>query len=920
MKLKTLAQGLVLAGLASHVLAQDTQRVEITGSSIKRIQAEGALPVLVITANDLARSGIDSAEGLLRSLGMNAAGADSAASNNNVFGSDTDRLTGGSSNANLRGLGPGSTLVLLNGRRLTTHGMSGGAVDLNTIPMAAVARIEVLKDGASAIYGTDAIGGVINFILKKDMQGVAVGANFSKPFESGGGTTRRAHVTAGKGSLDKEGYNFLASVAIDSNDILRGRDRDFANGFQPARGLSPDSSSHPFANVINVAGTALGSAGSVVGTTDPFRYTRINLLALPGQAGCDAIETGVLYQRQLWNASQAANTYLCNTDYGRQYMLLAPKESVNLVARGSMKLGANHTAFAEVTASQTKVKAELTPTQFSTNVTNAYPVTGPYYLNLANAGVSGFNPTLPIAYRWRMQDFGNRIIENVSDNSRVLVGLDGDIGAYSYKLGLSAAKSEGYSNLIDGYAYSALLNAAIKTGNINPWVPPGQTQTPAAMALIESTKARGRLQGGETGLTQFDGSLSGELAKLPAGPLDFAVGFDLRRESYEFAPGSNFTCVSTLITTIVTDVLLCPGNSAVPEVSRNVKAVYAELAVPVFKGLDLQLAVRHDSYSGIGGTTNPKIAFAYRPNNAIMLRGSVNTGFRAPSFQQLSLNLAPRDLTTTYSDPIRCPIDPTQCSIVGLDYTDSGNPDLKPEKSKQFTIGLVVSPADSLTLYADYWRVDLTDRIRKLLVTDVLANSTLFPDRFVRDASGNITVVRAGWINAAESTTRGLDWGASYGGKHATGTWTAKIDGTYMLRHRERALDNLPLVDLVGKFGNRTLYLRNKATASLTWASGNWSHTVSGNFKSGYYDEPFPSGVTPPPGAKPLVDSYSTIDLFATYTGLRNTTVTVGIRNLFDTDPPFTRHNVDNVVGAGWDPRVADPAGRTLAASIRYEF
>ena len=462
MKLKALAFGLMAAGLASHTLAQNAQRIEITGSSIKRIQAEGALPVIVITADELSRSGIDTAEGVLRSLSVNGVGANSAESNNNVFGSDTDRLTGGAANADLRGLGPGSTLVLLNGRRISTHGMSGGAVDLNAIPMSAVARIEVLKDGASAIYGTDAIGGVINFILKKDMQGVIVGANFSKPFESGGGTTRRAHVTAGKGSIEKDGYNLLASVAVDKNDILRGSDRDFANGFQPALGLSPDSSSHPFANVINVAGTALGSTGSPVGTTDPLRYTRINLLALPGQAGCDAIETGVLYQRQLWGPpAAAANNYLCNTDYGSQYMLLAPKESLNLVARGSLKLGGNHTAFAEVTASQTKVKAELTPSQFSTNVTNAYPVAGPHYLNLLPFGVSAFNPALPIAYRWRMQDFGNRVIENVSDNSRVLVGLDGDIGAYSYKLGLSTAKSEGYSNLIDGYAYSALLNAAI---------------------------------------------------------------------------------------------------------------------------------------------------------------------------------------------------------------------------------------------------------------------------------------------------------------------------------------------------------------------------------------------------------------------------------------------------------------------------
>ena len=885
-----------------------------------RIASEGALPVQIITADELSRTGVVTAAELVRSLGMNAAGADSAESNNNVFGSDTDRLTGGAANANLRGLGPGSTLVLLNGRRVSTHGMSGGAVDLNVIPLAAVARVEVLKDGASAIYGTDAIGGVINFILKTDMQGVVLGADLSKPFASGGGTARRASITAGWGSLDKQGYNLMASLTADKNDILRGSSRSFADGFQPERGLSPDSSSHPFANVTNGANTALPAAGSVVNTTDPVRYTRINLLSLQGN--CDAIETGVQYQPQLWNATLPANRYLCNTDYGAQYMLQAPKEATNFVARGGLRLAGSHTAFVELTASQTSVRAELTPSQFSTSAAagNDYPVTGPHYLNLLAAGVTQFDPTKPIRYRWRMQDFGNRVIENVSDNARLLVGLDGDIGKYSYKVGLSKATAEGHSNLIDGYAYSVKLNDALKTGVINPWVRPGERQTSAAMDLIESTKARGRLQGGKTGLTQFDGSLSGELAKLPAGALDFALGVDLRRETYEFAPGSSFSCVSTLATTIATDVLLCPGNSAVPKVSRDVKAVFAELALPILKGLDVQLALRHDDYSGIGGTTNPKVAFAWRPNSSVLLRGSVNTGFKAPSFQQLSLNLAPRDLTTQYRDPVRCPVDPTQCSIVGLDYTDSGNPDLKPEKSRQGTIGIVVEPFGGLTVYADYWRVDLTDRIRKLLIGDVLSNHTLFPDRFVRDANGNITVVRAGWINAAESTSRGIDWGASYGIKHATGSWAAKIDGTYLLRQRERPLANLQTVDLVGAFGARTLYLRNKITGSLTWAGGDWSSTLTGSFKSGYRDEAFPAGVTPPPGANQFVTSYTTFGLFATYRGFKNLDLTVGVRNLLDTQPPFTHHNVDNVVGAGWDPRVADPAGRTLTASVKYTF
>lgn len=534
--------------------------------------------------------------------------------------------------------------------------------------------------------------------------------------------------------------------------------------------------------------------------------------------------------------------------------------------------------------------------------------------------MNDFDPTKPIAYRWRMQDFGNRVQENVAENTRLLAGLEGDLGAYSYKLGLSSAKSEAWTNLVDGYAYSAKLNAALKTGLINPWVQPGQTQTAEAMSLIESTKARGRLQGGKTGLTSVDGMLSGSLMTLPAGTVDFAVGMDLRRESYEFAGTSNFTCVTTLATTVATDVLLCPGNSAVPKVSRDVKAVFAELAVPLLKGLDMQLAVRHDNYSGVGSTTNPKIAMRWQPNDMVLMRGSVNTGFKAPSFQQLSVNTAPRDYTGTFSDPVKCPTDPTQCSIVGMDYYVSGYPDLKPETSRQASLGLVLVPTRGVSLSADFWRVNLADRIRTVTIGDVVANYALFSENFIRDASGNISVVKTGWINAAGSATKGLDWGVAFDGKHGSGNWTASVAGTYMISHRERALENLPLVDLVGAFGLRTIYLRNKVSADFTWNSGAWSSTVTGTYNSGYADQNMSAKGVQPATANTQVGSTGVLGLFVTYKGLKNTTLTAGVRNLLDTRPPFTHHDVDDVAGAGWDPRVADPYGRTLTLSAKYSF
>ena len=264
MKLKKLAQLVALMGVVGPVMAQEAaapamQRVEVTGSSIKRVAKEGALPVQVISFEQMEKQGITTAEQLVRTLSANGTGAENMTSGNNVFGADADRLAGGASFASLRGLGPGATLVLLNGRRVATHGASGRAVDLNSIPLGAISRVEILKDGASAIYGTDAIGGVINFILKTNYSGVEASVS-TNDTQAGGGATRRASILAGTGSLEEDGYNLMASLTVDKAQRLNGSDRSFVNGYQPGRGLSPDTTGTPFAN--QMAGAGHGTADS----------------------------------------------------------------------------------------------------------------------------------------------------------------------------------------------------------------------------------------------------------------------------------------------------------------------------------------------------------------------------------------------------------------------------------------------------------------------------------------------------------------------------------------------------------------------------------------------------------------------------------------------------------------------------------
>ena len=252
MKLKALVTHLALVGLASHAVAQSdatTQRITITGSSIKRVQSEGSLPIQIINRQDIERTGIVSAEQLLMRITANGTGADNLSSNVGIQLGTTDRNNNGNSSANLRGLGANNTLVLLNGRRISTHGAKGNAVDLNSIPLAAVERVEILKDGASAIYGTDAIGGVINFILRQDVTGFEA-STFADVTQHGGGNVYRVGLVGGMGSLPKDGFNLMASVAFDKQEKLGGYgERSFSNGFQPSRGLSPDTTGTPYANI-----------------------------------------------------------------------------------------------------------------------------------------------------------------------------------------------------------------------------------------------------------------------------------------------------------------------------------------------------------------------------------------------------------------------------------------------------------------------------------------------------------------------------------------------------------------------------------------------------------------------------------------------------------------------------------------------
>ena len=914
------------------------QRVEITGSSIKRIAKEGALPLEIITRRQLEEQGIVNAEQLIANLNVNGNGSDNLASNSDVT-SGAQRGNNGASSANLRGQGSDNTLVLLNGRRVATHGMKASAVDLNSIPFAAVERVEVLKDGASAIYGTDAIGGVINFILKKNYSGLEAQA-FTDVTEGGGGNITRYQVTGGFGDLQEKGYNVLLAASTSENKALRGDQRDFVNTFQPNRGLSPDTRGAPFANVFaTTLGDTIFSRRSNTGPTLPGGtqgYTGVSLLDLPGGAGCESVDGMGPYDEKLWDTASAA--FGCAYDTGRAAVLQQPVKNSSFVTRAAFKVG-SHELFAEVVGSNTEVAKRFSPNQISPGATtfpasSFYPSTGAAYNEVFNQLVAVFpsieaNRGLPIAYRWRCMDCGNREIVTESKAGRVQLGADGQLGAYDYKVGVGRAFSESESILGQGYNYTGALAAALGSGLVNPFLKPGEQQSQAAQDLIRGTSAAGVvLYGGRTTTTTFDAALSGEVYKLGAGAVMAAVGVDVRKEEYKFNGDLREVAARPAILNAPFDDI-----NAIDQVSRTIRAVYAEVLIPITKALELTAAVRRDDYSDFGSTVNPKVSFRYQPIEQLMFRGSYNEGFRAPSFSQLFAGVTEsqyvgRDL----ADPGTCAsgrVDSATpgCAAVNPIIYTGGRATLQAETAKQGSIGVVFEPSPRLSASLDLWEIRKADTIRALPLSTMLANYNLITDRFGRDpSSGALVGIDQRFANTGQSVTRGIEAGARTNGKIGLGAWGAGVDGSYLLRKKNRPVPDSPFgASEVGLFTfTGDLGLKWKHTAYASYKQGDWSGLFQNIYRRGYQDQVLPgvaSGRVVPSDYNPQVDAYSIFHASATYSGIKNLTLTAGIKNLFDKDPPFAiTYDSNSGAGSSWEPRVADPRGRSFTLMANYKF
>jgi iron complex outermembrane recepter protein len=951
------------APVAAETAEEEGKSIVVTGSRIKRDPNDSSLPLQVLTNEEFAREGINSPEQLISFLSSNGNGLDNLASNADVVGG-AQRGNNGASSANLRGQGANATLVLLNGRRVAAHGLNGGVVDINQIPFSALERVEVLKDGASAIYGTDAIGGVINFITRTDYQGFGAQAS-ADITQRGGGDTYRVSGIAGYGDLQEDGFNVMAAVGYSWNKALRGDQRSFVNTFQPDRGLSVDTRGTPFATILPLAGTAFPNTAStplVIGSSTIRTNGGINVLDLPGGPGCGAIDGMAPYDDVLWAFPEAQ--YACAWDTGRAAVLQQPLETLTYLARAVFRLG-DHEISAEVTGSDADASKRFSNLQLTPNTTtqrysynrilgineSAFDAVASRLIAAFPTTAAQIAATPSFSYRWRCIECGPREINTNTKTNRVALGIDGPIAdGWDYRAGFSYASSESQSKLGTGYYFRGTLasgaadpNAPIapgatqpgiigvlNSGRLNPFLFPGQTQSGQALSMLQAVSAEGViLYGGKYSVKQFDASISGELFELPGGTVQIAAGIDYRRENYKFNGDARAAATRPVIIAAPFD----DGN-ALLGVSRDIKAAYAEVLIPVFDGFELTAAARIDEYEGFGSTTNPKISFKYRPADWLMFRGSYNTGFRAPSFNQI-FNGRTEALYTGrgFADPETCatplapsPTTPGCAVLTAVNIINGGQPDLGPETSDQMSLGVVFEPSRNFSASLDWWMVNRTGTIQVLTIDQLLLNYDALTERFIRNGSGTLLAIENTWVNAGETKTQGLEVTLRGRVDALGGEFRAGLDGTYLLQKKEKVLPTAPFDDRIGIFTFAgDLGLRWKHNAYIGYNRDKWNFTLSQIYRSGYDNQKLPgvaSGAVNPPNFNEKVSDYFLYNASLSYEGLlHGTTITLGVRNIFNTNPPFAITYDSNFgSGSSWEPRVADPRGRSFTLLWDFKF
>ena len=909
------------------VLAQDTpQRVEITGSSIKRTDAETALPVQILTRQEIAATGAVNVEQLLQSV--SALSSSGATPNSSASGA----TTGGLSGISLRGLTSIRTLVLINGRRIAPYGVGfvgdSVSVDVNAIPLSAIERVEVLKDGASAIYGSDAIAGVVNFILRKDYQGLELSADYGDTTQ-GGASLKRATITWGKGDITSDKFNFMLSGSFQKEGALFGRDRDFASRGYNVDANNDGTSFNTFpANFLLLDGSGNGGNASAPACPGPYAF---DSPFLTGSGFC-AFDPSPLVT--LLPASERASVFASARFAVSSHVELFAEASYNRNKQRTIiqpvpiselfSLPPNHPLFnvppyngVYPPGAPGGLAGTPTGTTPGSSTIIIYPGSPFYPTATVQALVGAGNPLVPISILYRANVNGNRDITDISEQPRLVLGARGDVAGWDYEGALLHSESRVREQVNDGYPALSKILPILNSGNVNFWGP----NDPAVDAQLRATNFTGDAFRVKSQLSS--GAVKGtrELMQLGGGAMAIAIGAEHRQEKFLFDPDP----------TIQTgDISGYGGNFLVTDRKRNVEAAFAELNLPVTKSVEVNTAVRFDHYEGVGNSTTPKLSVRWQPASELLLRGAIGKGFRAPSLQDLYLPTTNNVTPSGTNDPIRCPVtgSRTDCSTQ-FTTINGGNPDLKPEKSTNATLGVVLAPTSNTSLAIDAFRINLKDTIVNGVTASVILSDlnkygylvTRGPvDPAFPTLPGPITSITQTNLNLGETRITGVDldgrWSLPLGEFGKVG---ATINGTYFIKYDVQNPDG-SFSGGIDQINTATggVIPRWKHYLAVDWTAGAWGVTLAQNFQKHYWDIPGTNAAPTDPLRR--VGAYETYDVQVRYTGIKSLTLRAGVRNIFDRPPPYTNSGGTVTFQGGYDSVYGDPRGRFVYGGLTYEF
>jgi len=932
---------------AEPTKAVNLEKIQVTGSRIRRVESEGVQPVVTIDRAAIVNSGVTTVGDLLQELPSIAGNATSPRVNNG--GGD------GAAEISLRGLGTDRTLILLNGRRLVQQ-------DVNSIPINLIQRVEVLKDGASAVYGSDAIGGVVNFITRKDFKNLELSADYGISGESDG--ERRGLGISWGASTEKA--SIMIGLNYNQQDAVSAADRSFSNfaTYLSSGSIVQAGSSRNPRGRITVPRATTGAQYNCPGTG-----ANVDVSLIAGRSGASQSDYQCyLGSRDAFNFQAVGN------------VVLTPQERSGVFTVANYSFSDSVEGYTEFFLNSTRSSFTIAPLPFDArndntivSATNAFNVFGQDF-----GGIDGTNPNLLS----RFSSLGNRSAEYQTDVAQINLGVRGDLGFltafpkladWTWDAGIGYGRLEQQADRV-GYVFGPALSAALGPSftradgsfgcgtsaatEVSGCVPINifNLSDPAQVASLQSVAANAG-SSLNTVLKTATFNLSGDVAQLPAGALGIAFGAEYRKEiqtnSVDFLARSLPPDFNSCYLSQETCSNPTQGDFSVTE-------FYGEAIVPVIKDLpyvkqlNFITGVRFSDYSNFGSTTNAKLGLELRPVDDLLIRANYAKVFRAPTIADLftppSINnpqFADPCVGTTQAVGVNANFDRT-CQNVPRDgsyapqtsqvsATVSGNPNLDPEKGTVLTYGFVYDPSfallNGISLSVDFWRYRLKDTIETLdpntAAGQCLATgSDAFCNLIQRAPDGQISNFGSPTFNLGKVNTNGIDTGIKYRSpKTPYGRFNGSIDVTYLAKYDRIPDANNPsfVISNAGRYNNQDgNFSRVRGVGSVGWSNSDFEVNLGTRYIGEYEigDADLSKGVSADGSIPGVVLSFGGTwyyDATASYKVKKtNTKFLVGVDNLSDEQPPVQFAN--NSLNANTDVNTFDTVGRYFFFKITQGF